>query len=210
MAIFNSILIGKGKNKIGDIVLTTLKGQSIAKQINRSPANPRTVGQVSSRARMSNVVLAWQFLSLFLSYARYERKKLESTYNWFVRVVKSTMANTVFATAYEAAASLLALSGFGNAKLVDITGGTAGNPSVVVTFDTAGLPFIPDAKVVVANFDSTNKHVVIATQLLLEADWNAGTVTVPALVTATASAFAYIYSDTHKKQSNVAVITSVA
>ena len=203
MAIFNSILIGKGKNKIGDIVLTTLKGQSIAKQINRSPANPRTVGQVSSRARMSNAVLAWQFLSLFLSYARYERKKLESTYNWFVRVVKSTMSDTIFATAYEAAASLLALGGFGNTKLVNVTGGGASNTYVIVNFDTAGLPFVPDAKVVVANFDSNNKRIVIGTQLLLVADWNAGTVTVPAIVSASGEALAYIYSDVHKKESNV-------
>ena len=40
MAIIQSILVGKGKGKIGNVVLSGLKGQTVAKQLNSSPFRP--------------------------------------------------------------------------------------------------------------------------------------------------------------------------
>ena len=67
MAIFNSIALGKTKGSIGNVTTTTLKGQSVAKQRNFNPANPKTPDQVSSRNRMSNAVMAWKFLAVFFA-----------------------------------------------------------------------------------------------------------------------------------------------
>ena len=94
MAIIQSILVGKGKGKIGNVVLSGLKGQTVAKQFNSSPSNPRTVAQTANRVKMTNAVLAWQFLANFMSNAKGLRKQLESVYNAFVRSIVNDM-NTV-------------------------------------------------------------------------------------------------------------------
>ena len=43
MAIIDSVLVGKGRGKIGNVVLQGIKGQTISKQLNPAPANPRTI-----------------------------------------------------------------------------------------------------------------------------------------------------------------------
>ena len=91
MAIIQSILVGKGKGKIGNVVLSGLKGQTVAKQLNSSPSNPRTVAQTANRVKMSNAVLAWQYLATFMGFAKGLRKPLESVYNAFVRTVVNEM-----------------------------------------------------------------------------------------------------------------------
>ena len=88
MAIFNSIVIGSGKGKIGNVVLTKLKGQNIVKSRNYSPANPKTVAQVASRVQMANAVMAWKFLAGFFVYWLGVAKQKESIYNAFVSASK--------------------------------------------------------------------------------------------------------------------------
>ena len=56
MAIIDSVLVGKGRGKIGNVVLQGIKGQTVAKQLNPAPANPRTTLQTDSRNQ-------WQILS---------------------------------------------------------------------------------------------------------------------------------------------------
>ena len=108
MAIIQSIWVGKGKGKIGNVVLSGLKGQTVAKQLNSSPSNPRTVAQTENRVKMANTVLAWQFLAIFMSYAKGLRKPLESVYNAFVRSVINRMMGS--STLSRAEAASLALS----------------------------------------------------------------------------------------------------
>lgn len=57
-------------------MLSGLKGQTVAKQLNSSPTNPRTVEQTYNRVKMANAVLAWQFLAQFFSEAKALRKPL--------------------------------------------------------------------------------------------------------------------------------------
>ena len=112
MAIIQSILVGKGKGKIGNVVLSNLKGQTVAKQLNSSPSNPRTVAQTANRVKMANAVLAWQFLSSFMSNAKGLRKPLESIYNAFVRTVVSDMSSVLAGSRALAAKNALGLNLF--------------------------------------------------------------------------------------------------
>ena len=95
MAIINSIVIGKGKGKVGNVVLTTLKGQVIAKARNYSPYNPKSDAQVISRTKMSNALLAWKFLAGFLSMWVGVANATESIYNAFVSAAKNLMSNMI-------------------------------------------------------------------------------------------------------------------
>ena len=81
MAIIDSVLVGNGRGKIGSVVLQGIKGQTIAKQLNPAPANPRTAGQTDSRNQMANTVLAWQFLSVFFAYRDWETDRKSTRLN---------------------------------------------------------------------------------------------------------------------------------
>ena len=65
MAIINSVLTGKAKGKIGNIVLATVKGQTTAREYNPNPTYSDSAGQTLQRGRLRNAVLAWQFLNIF-------------------------------------------------------------------------------------------------------------------------------------------------
>ena len=48
-----------GRGKLGDIVLTRIDGQQIARPRNRQPKNPRTNKQLYQRAVMATVMQAY-------------------------------------------------------------------------------------------------------------------------------------------------------
>ena len=87
MAIINSVLTGKAKGKIGNIVLATVKGQTTAREYNPNPTYSDSAGQTLQRGRLRNAVMAWQFLNVFLQYAKPLAKSTESVYNAFIRLV---------------------------------------------------------------------------------------------------------------------------
>ena len=49
MAIINSLVFGKAKNKIGNVVLFVTKGQTVARDYNAEPLNPRSSLQTNKR-----------------------------------------------------------------------------------------------------------------------------------------------------------------
>jgi len=54
-----NVLLGMGRGKLGDIVLTRIDGQQIARPRNRQPKNPRTNKQLYQRAVMATVMQAY-------------------------------------------------------------------------------------------------------------------------------------------------------
>lgn len=85
MAIINSVLIGKGRGKVGNLVLSNLKGQTILKSLNSSPSNPRSEDQTTQRSKMAYSVKVWQIVFLFMANFKSYIKPLESGYNAFIR-----------------------------------------------------------------------------------------------------------------------------
>lgn len=85
MAIINSVLIGKGRGKVGNLVLSNLKGQTILKSLNSSPSNPRSQDQSTQRNKMAYAVKVWQIVFLFMANFKNYIKPLESGYNAFIR-----------------------------------------------------------------------------------------------------------------------------
>ena len=175
MAIIQSILVGKGKGKIGNVVLSGLKGQTVAKQLNSSPSNPRTVAQTANRVKMANAVLAWQFLSQYFNYAKGLRKPLESVYNAFVRGIISVMLSVLETSRANAAMSALRLSAF-SGNWFTIQNDTVDRDVLVASFNPSGLVWAPSYRVVFMYFNVDSGLQKVIERALTEAEFNAGEV----------------------------------
>ena len=84
MAITNSVAIGTGKKKLGEVVLSTVKGRTIARKYQPNVANPNTQAQINQRNKMANCVMLWGIMKSFMRGAFVNRKRYQSAYNAFV------------------------------------------------------------------------------------------------------------------------------
>lgn len=74
------------RGKVGDVVFSTVKGQTITRKYQPSPANPRTDAQQLQRAKFSNAVKFFKHAQqAYFKFAYEDRKKTESDYNAFMR-----------------------------------------------------------------------------------------------------------------------------
>lgn len=204
MAIIQSILVGKGKGKIGNVVLSGLKGQTVAKQLNSSPTNPRTVAQTGNRVKMANAVLAWQFLAQFFSEAKALRKPLESTYNAFVRSVKSGMLSALLLSRVEAAISALSYESIAG-NWFGISLSNLDQDEVKVTLSATGVAHSESMRVRGILLSSTSGEQSIVDRAITLVEFNAGNFNLqfPA-IDAPDAVGAYVYDSSGSKITNVA------
>lgn len=83
MAIINSLVFGKAKNKIGNVVLFMTKGQTVARDYNAAPLNPRTSLQTGKRNKYYSSKRVTQELYPFYKEVNYPARKYNSVRNWF-------------------------------------------------------------------------------------------------------------------------------
>lgn len=83
MAIINSLVFGKAKNKIGNIVLFITKGQTVARDYNAAPFNPRTSLQTDKRNQYFSSKRVTRELFPFYKNVYYPARKYNSVRNWF-------------------------------------------------------------------------------------------------------------------------------
>ena len=132
MAITNSVAIGTGKKKLGEVVLATVKGRTIARKYQPNVANPNTPTQMIQRAKMSNIVILYHALKGILRGAYINRKRYQSAYNAFV----SANVGKMPLMKYEKASETLTLS-----PVIEIKDGQLGelistiDDAVTTTFD---------------------------------------------------------------------------
>lgn len=202
MAIIQSILVGKGKGKIGNVVLTTLKGQTVAKALNPSPANPKTPLQVASRNRMSNAVMAYKYLAGFLVHWLGVAKSTESLYNAFVSAAKNLFTDEI-AGSLPAATAQLGTASLAGSSSTSITSMSFLGADVVVEFNTSGLPKPVGLRVRAIGFDSFYGVSAIADREVSNLEWTSGSLNVANLATGHDHSAAYLYSPADKKSSNI-------
>lgn len=81
-----SLFFGHARGKLGQIVLSTVKGQQIARAWQPKVANPRTTAQQTQRAKFANTVKFYRrATSNLFKFAYEDKKKTESDYNAFMR-----------------------------------------------------------------------------------------------------------------------------
>jgi len=202
MAIINSTVMGKTKGKIGNVVTTVLKGQVIAKSRNYHPANPKSVGQVDSRTKMSNAVKAWQFLSVFLVHINALRKSTESNYNAFVRLTKNlftlVLAETGSMAANQLAGLSVYLSNWAHVTDIFLYGSTYG-----VHFATNGIEFEAGSYARVIVYDAQSGENVIENILITSQMWDEGVVTTTITEMSGSIQCTYLYNQSSKKITNI-------
>lgn len=81
-----SLFFGNASGKLGQVVLSTLKGQQIARAYQPKVANPKTTLQTDQRAIFANAVKFFKHSQQNLfKFAFEDKKKRESDYNAFMR-----------------------------------------------------------------------------------------------------------------------------
>lgn len=81
-----SLFFGNASGKLGQVVLTTVKGQQIARAWQPKVANPRTSSQQTQRAKFANAVKFYRrATSNLFKFAYEDKRKTESDYNAFMR-----------------------------------------------------------------------------------------------------------------------------
>ena len=83
MAIINSLVFGKAKNKVGNVVLFITKGQTVARDYNAAPFNPRTSSQTDKRNQYFSSKRVTRELFPFYKNVYYPGRKYNSVRNWF-------------------------------------------------------------------------------------------------------------------------------
>lgn len=171
MAIISSVLTGKAKGKIGNIVLATVKGQTTAREYNPNPTYSDSPGQTLQRGRLRNAVLAWQFLSNFLQYAKPFAKSTESVYNAFIRLIVNALPEIAYATRAEAGSQALAeLLYAGNYATLGAV--TVNNDVISVPFNTNYFPWSAGIKAVILSYNTVTGYRYIKVKDITEDNWN--------------------------------------
>lgn len=202
MAIFDSILLGKSKGSVGNVTTSRLKGQNIAKAKITSTTNVNSAGQQISRGKMSNVVMAWQFLAIFMVKATALRKPTESVYNAFVRGFKSGIHEVLVTSRHAAAALLTGVEGLpGNFIFVDFTSYI--DTTAIFVLNTGGLPYVTGTFIRAIGFNSVSGEQKIIDRVITEVEWNAGSVSVLDMQDGANIVGVYVYGTIENKCSNV-------
>lgn len=202
MAIIKSVLTGKAKGKIGNIVLATVKGQTTAREYNPTPTYSDSPGQSLQRGRLRNAVLAWQFLSNFLQYAKPFAKSTESVYNAFIRLIVNKLPKIAYATRAEAGGQALAeLLYAGN--YVNIGAVTIDNAEIQIAFNVNYFPWSAGVKLIIFNYDSASGYRYLKVITLTEDQWLAGFVATVDPLFSGSSVAAYFLSADGSKMSNI-------
>lgn len=202
MAIINSVLTGKAKGKIGNIVLATVKGQTTAREYNPNPTYSDSAGQTLQRGRLRNAVLAWQFLNIFLQYAKPLAKSTESVYNAFIRLIVNLLPEIAYATRAEAGAQALAEFSFPSNYVSTSNVIVSGN-QIDVDLDINYFPWVSGNKAIVISYNAVTGYRFVKVVPILEADWINSSVSFQDAGFTGDSAAVYFLSADGSKMSNI-------
>lgn len=88
-----SLFWGKASGKLGEVVLSQVKGQQISRAYQPNVANPRSTGQTLQRIKFANAVKFYKHATQALfKFAFEDKRKNESDYNAFMRKNSSVAA----------------------------------------------------------------------------------------------------------------------
>jgi hypothetical protein len=178
MARVNSIVIGTGNSKIGEVVVTTIKGRTIIRKYQKHIKNPKTAGQVNQRNRMANCILLYRALSVAIDVGFMNRQKYVSVYNSFI----SNNIGVMDTGRYEIAGDILA----NTQEPVTVSTGTLGFPQVVYSAGTIVIDFgntkwniRPGFQIRVFGLNNSGAVIMMTDYMISPTDSVAGIVRIP-------------------------------
>lgn len=101
MAIINSLIAGKARNKIGNHVYMTLHGKTIVREYLSDVSRPNSPAQLANNAQFGNAVRLWSDALLFLADLQPNTTQIATLYEWYLSRFKPLMPTTLLATAGE-------------------------------------------------------------------------------------------------------------
>lgn len=101
MAIVDSVVIGTGRNKVGEVTLSTVHGRCIARKYQPSVRNPKTQAQTNQRNKMTNALVAYEALHNAVINGFTGRGKYQSVYNAFVSSIIGVMPTVKYTNAMQ-------------------------------------------------------------------------------------------------------------
>lgn len=206
MAIINSVLIGKGRGKVGNVVLSNLKGQTILKSLNSSPSNPKSADQTAQRSKMAYAVKIWQVVFMFMANFKSYIKPLESGYNAFIRsAIKfiTTPLTFDFKTIWNELVTDMNLKG--NLDLA-LSGSIVG-ANLVMTFNKGSLVYNPSMCINIFAIDDSTGETRNTLISIDETQFNAGSGSYPYIKGADDITYWYFASPATKQ--NTDLVTAV-
>lgn len=202
MAIINSVLIGKGRGKVGNVVLSNLKGQTILKSLNSSPSNPKSQDQTAQRSKMAYAVKVWQVVFMFMANFKSYIKPLESGYNAFIRsAIKFITTPLTFEFGSIWAALVTAMNLKGNLDLA-LSGSIVG-ANLVMTFNKGNLVYNPSMCINILAIDNDTNEIRNTLMSISEAQFNAQTASMPFVKTADDITYWYFASPATKQNTDL-------
>jgi len=164
MAIINSIAIGKGSGKLGNIVFQTYHGITIARQKNETISTPPTDAQKAVRIRCENCNSAYSFLKNFLANWTNQGKDFESLWNTFYRLTVNSYSPVRPFQSNRTVNSLINLDlGKPNHLHIDsivLKGTTDGTATVRVNFTPLAYEFQEDLTLYIVTKQTTGGHII--------------------------------------------------
>lgn len=85
MAVLQNLWIRGGKQRLGGVVLYQMNGQTLARELAPSVANPRTDSQMSQRVKLANLVAFYRANKFWMRGAFEDKTERESDYNALVK-----------------------------------------------------------------------------------------------------------------------------
>ena len=207
MALVNSIAIGTGRKKVGEIVLATLQGRTVARKYQPNVRNPKTAAQIKQRTKMANIVMIWSIVSNFMKGAFVNRSRYHSAYNAFVRANIQYMDDSLMSYPWTFAENNVELyikgGALGNIKLDALPGG-----DFDVTYKNISSSLkVGDKLRVLVGHIATRELKVIDCEFD-QTDIDTGNSTVSPCFTGSCFAIAYIVTADGKKSTNCEFIYS--
>ncbi|MDR1372293.1 MAG: DUF6266 family protein [Dysgonamonadaceae bacterium] len=165
MAIIDSVVIGTGRKKVGEVTLSTIKGRTIARKYQSHVSNPNTKAQQKQRNKLYNALLVYHAIKNILSYAFPKKGKYESNYNASVSANIGLMPIVRVADAREVVATVGTGVIMSNGSLGK-TIATAANDNVVIDFTAAVQNLVAgDILMVIINDYGTGKTLTETIEL---------------------------------------------
>lgn len=207
MAIINSVLTGYGRNKIGNVVLSIVKGKTIAKQYQPIVNQPNSPAQIAYETRLKNAGAAWQYCKSLFSNYNLGLRPGESSYNVYLRNALPLMPDNVLLSQAEAYYKFKnrEFKGFSLLKIVEVNfrfvepvaGGTE------ILFLTYGMPYEANKYINIFAIDSETGNRQFVSRLITESEWNSELILEPPFTNANDLPAAYITDFETSKMTNV-------
>jgi len=202
MAIVDSIALGKSSGSLGDVTFYQLKGQTVARYRNKTPADPKTPAQLTQRLAMKNVTLAFSLMKAWAKGLDTVKVGKQTYYNRYVSILMPTFPKQVNASALDVLKSVYLGSEIWLSDLILLTPNLI-DGHIRIQIDTNGMSYSSGWYLHCGLINIDNDTYDFEAQQITLTNWNNGYVDFDLLGDTDYPVFFYAFNKTIKKGSDI-------